>query len=77
MLPHKIVAAFTGNQYGKTATFAFQYVLRILGWHPVPEKNVLYFECPNFKEHDWHTLKLPEIGELQTYKQGLFSLKKW
>jgi phage terminase large subunit-like protein len=25
----------------------YQYVLRVLGVHPIPEKNVLYFECPN------------------------------
>ena len=36
----------TGNQFGKTAGTAYQYVLRILGFHPVPKKNLMYFECP-------------------------------
>jgi len=44
--PHKVIAQFTGNQKGKTAGIAYQYVERILGWHPIPDKNVLYFECP-------------------------------
>jgi len=29
----------------KTASVAHQYVDRILGWHPVPKKNVVYWEC--------------------------------
>jgi len=41
----KIIALFTGNQYGKTGNVAYNYVLRIMGFHPVPEKNVVYFEC--------------------------------
>lgn len=41
----KLVALFTGNQYGKTAGVAHSYVMRILGTHPIPVKNVLYFEC--------------------------------
>lgn len=48
--PHHIIAPFTGNQWGKTTSVAYgQYVLRILGWHPIPQKNVLYFECPIMK----------------------------
>ena len=45
MCRHSTIGAFTGNQWGKTANFAYQYVLRVLGWHPIAEKNVLYFEC--------------------------------
>ena len=41
----RLVALFTGNQFGKTAGVAFSYVMRILGVHPIPVKNVLYFEC--------------------------------
>ena len=41
-----IVFLCTGNQYGKTAGTAYQYVLRIMGYHPVPKKNLMYFECP-------------------------------
>jgi hypothetical protein len=52
----RILALFTGNQYGKTGGTAYNYVLRILGYHPVPQKNVLYFECasrycPNGHQH--------------------------
>lgn len=57
-LPYKTIAAFTGNQWGKTAAFAYSYVLRIKGWHPIPEKNILYFECP--QEHKFNVLQLPE-----------------
>ncbi|MFQ5493606.1 MAG: terminase large subunit domain-containing protein [Candidatus Dojkabacteria bacterium] len=40
-----ITGLFYGNQGGKTAGVAYQYVMRIMGIHPVPERNVLYFEC--------------------------------
>ena len=40
-LDHKIIGVFAGNQGGKTANAAFSYVLRILGIHPVKEKNRL------------------------------------
>lgn len=43
----KVTALFTGNQFGKTAGVAYQYVMRILGIHPVIIKNVDYFECSN------------------------------
>ena len=54
----KIIGLFTGNQRGKTAGCAYQYVLRILGAHPVPEKNILYFECPN--DHKFSVKTRPE-----------------
>ena len=44
-LPHQTIGLFTGNQSMKTSSTAYQYVLRILSFHPVPKKNVLYFEC--------------------------------
>ena len=44
-LPHKIIGLFTGNQSMKTASTAYQYVMRIFGTHPVPKRNVLYLEC--------------------------------
>ncbi len=34
-----------------TALIAYGYVLRILGWHPVPRKNITYFECPTAIKH--------------------------
>ena len=31
----------------KTSSICYQYILRIFGWHPVDNKNILYFECEN------------------------------
>jgi phage terminase large subunit-like protein len=45
--PHDTICLFTGNQWGKTTYGAVDKTLRVLGWHPIPKKNVLYFECPN------------------------------
>lgn len=36
----KIIAIFTGNQFGKTDNVAKDYVLRIMGIHPVEKKNI-------------------------------------
>ena len=44
-LPHKILGLFSGNQSWKTSSVSFHYVMRVLGHHPVPKKNVVYFEC--------------------------------
>jgi len=41
----KVTALFTGNQFGKTAGVAMQYVMRILGIHPITERNVSYKKC--------------------------------
>lgn len=43
--PAKFILWITGNQFGKTGTVSHSYVMRIMGWHPVAKKNVLYFEC--------------------------------
>jgi len=43
----KVLLLIYGNQGGKTSGTAFNYVLRILGYHPIPEKNVVYYECEN------------------------------
>lgn len=40
-LPHKIIGVFAGNQGGKTANAAFSYVMRIIGQHPIEDKNRL------------------------------------
>ena len=40
-----VLALFFGNQAGKGALVVINYILRILGRHPVPKKNVLYYEC--------------------------------
>lgn len=56
----RIIGLFTGNQYGKTNSAMYQYVLRIMGWHPVPEKNVLFFECAN--DHKYTVKTIPHDG---------------
>ena len=78
LLPHKVIAAFTGNQRGKTAHFAVNYVYRILGWHPVPQKNVCYFECPNVEnpDHPWLSLKLDDGSLIRSHKKGAYSVLK-
>lgn len=47
---NKTVGLFTGNQYGKTAGVAYSYVLRIFSMHPIPEKNIAYWECDECDE---------------------------
>jgi len=59
-LPHKIKGLFIGNQGFKTSATAYQYVLRVLGTHPVAKFNVLYFECEKraelFEKSDDHDI---------------------
>jgi hypothetical protein len=43
---YDIVFVSKGNQAGGTAVIAYGYVLRVLGWHPIPRKNMVYYECP-------------------------------
>lgn len=72
-LPHSVVADFTGNQRGKTAGKARQYVKRILGWHPIPNKNVLYFECPDKTSHQWVTRDFGDGTPVPIYPNGEYS----
>jgi len=44
-MPNWIIFLCTGNQAGKSSGAARQYVDRILGYHPIPKKNLMYFEC--------------------------------
>lgn len=46
-MPNWIIFLCTGNQYGKSGGTAKQYVDRIYGYHPIPKKNLMYFECEN------------------------------
>jgi hypothetical protein len=41
----KLIGIYTGNQFGKTSVASYSYVLRVMGLHPVPEKNVDYPWC--------------------------------
>lgn len=60
-LPHKIVFLNTGNQSMKTGSTAKQYVDRILGWHPIAKKNVVYFECEERAKIHRRELSVPEL----------------
>ena len=44
-MPQQTIGLFCGNQAFKTSSVCFHYSLRVLGKHPVPKKNVVYFEC--------------------------------
>ena len=57
-LPHKIIASFTGNQFGKTAMVTYSCVLSIMGRHPVIEKNFDYFKCECGNK--WNATKVPK-----------------
>lgn len=79
-LPHSIVADFTGNQRGKTAGKARQYIMRIMGWHPIPNKNVLYFECPvtdkdgNRPGHQWVVRNFGWGVKAPIYREGEYNV---
>lgn len=68
----KVILLIYGNQAGKTGGTAVNYVMRILGLHPVACKNVLYFECekvvrareneeemPDRDKHEYSPVTLP------------------
>lgn len=38
--PCKVICLFTGNQFGKNETVGMDYILRVMGQHPNPHKNV-------------------------------------
>jgi len=40
-LPHQTIAVFSGNRGGKTSSVAHSYVQRLLGIHPIKDKNRL------------------------------------
>lgn len=60
-LPHKIIYLGTGNQSMKTSSVARQYVDRILGWHPIPKKNVVYWECAKRAKIHRNDITLSEL----------------
>lgn len=84
-MPFDKIAAFTGNQFGKTSMFAVNYVHRIMGWHPIPKANVLYFECPKLVNemkaaekaddddlitHPWIQRRLPDKSMIKIHREG-------
>jgi len=61
-LPQRFIGLFCGNQAFKTSGVCFHYVLRVLGYHPVPKKNIVYFECESrsydeIAPHGYHMFK--------------------
>jgi hypothetical protein len=61
-MPFKIIGLFCGNQSFKTSGSMYQYVLRVIGEHPIPKKNVVYFECAernsdNIAPHGYHKVR--------------------
>lgn len=78
--PHKVIALFTGNQSMKTASATYSYVMRIYGAHPIPEKNVLYFECQSRACENGHRYKKPPedmICKVCNGKLGKFTAHKF
>ena len=58
-LHHKMILLVYGNQSGKTGSAAYQYVMRILGLHPIARKNVTYYECEN--DHSFAPYGITEL----------------
>jgi len=86
-LPFDNICLFTGNQFGKTTGVIVNYIFRMMGWHPIPHRNVLYFECPNLvKEirkadrndddtlitHPYVTITLQNGTELNIHREGIY-----
>lgn len=65
LLPHQFILLATGNQFQKTASTAHQIVKRILGIHPVPKKNVTYYECET--RAMWHRKEIDTEELLLTH----------
>jgi len=84
-MPFDKIGFFTGNQSTKTFACTLNYVFRLMGWHPIPRKNVLYFECPKFVDekneaekkeddslilHPWVTRNLPDQSKIKIHREG-------
>lgn len=79
-LPHQIVGLFCGNQAMKTSSVTYSFVHRVLGSHPVPKKNVVYFECEtrnkdNLAPHGFYAFK--DCGVLvRGWEKGTWNLSQ-
>ncbi len=81
-MPNKFIFLCTGNQAMKTSSTAHQYVRRILGSHPVPKKNLLYFECAsrnkdNPKPHGLYKKRLRIEGkeyDVDSWEKGTWNI---
>jgi len=62
--PLKFLCFFTGNKWGKTIAVARCSGERILGRHPIPRKNVLYFTCTNDDEDNRHEFSPRDMKQM-------------
>jgi hypothetical protein len=69
-LPYKIIFLNSGNQALKTASTARQYADRILGWHPIPKKNVVYWECSKRAKIHRNEITLKELLKEHKFKDS-------
>lgn len=69
-LDHKIIGLFLGNQTGKTAGAIYQYILRFLGIHPIPHRNVVYLRCVNRYCPNGHSRVVSSPGFPRDWKCG-------
>ena len=79
-MPQQIVALFCGNQSMKTSSICFQYVMRVLGMHLVPKKNVLYFECStrtpdNVAPHGFYGLNEDHGLTVKGWERGTYTIE--
>jgi hypothetical protein len=87
-MPFDKIALFTGNQFGKSAACVVNYIYRIMGWHSIPKKNFMYFECPKLIEeikaadkvqdeslikHPYVKRKLVDGSEINIHREGEYS----
>lgn len=56
-----VLALFFGNQAGKGALVVVNYILRIIGYHPVARKNVLYYECETALKYQDAVIKRKDV----------------
>jgi hypothetical protein len=78
-MPQQTIALFCGNQAMKTSSICYQYVMRVLGYHPVPKKNVIYFEClkrdlGNPAPHGFYKFKEPDSTIVSGWEKGTWNV---
>lgn len=62
----------------KTCLMSYQLIVRIYGVHPVPKKNVMYFECSsrtidNIAPHGYYTIKDGFGGQYRGWEKGTWN----
>ena len=69
--PLDVLALFFGNQAGKGALVVINYILRIMGYHPVARKNMLYYKCEQALKYEEVLLADDETEEFKKRLEGL------